>query len=85
MTRILSEFHNPNGQPLQPALPGFPISDDLAAFRRWTIVEREKCPECGHELDTGWECTNCFHDGRAEARSTIDTAITAEQNESEEP
>lgn len=61
-----------------PVRDGFPIADERAAYRRWLIVEREQCPECGGVLDTGWECNDCGHDGRTEARATIDTAIAGE-------
>lgn len=80
MSRILTEWTK-NARQLRPALDGFPIADDRAAYRRWLIVEREQCPECGHPVDTGWECTNCFHDGRTEARQTIDAAIAGEEAE----
>jgi len=26
------------------------------------IVEKEECPFCGRDLDTGWECTGCDFD-----------------------
>ena len=62
-----------------PKRAGFPIADERAAYRRWLIVEREQCPECGGVLDTGWECGDCGHDGRVEARQTIDAAIAGEE------
>lgn len=27
-------------------------------------ASRDRCPECGGELDTGWECSNCGYDAR---------------------
>lgn len=40
----------------------FPISN---VYVRQQLVEAEICPECGHDLDTGWECTECNADFRA--------------------
>jgi len=31
-------------------------------------ARRDVCPECGGELDTGWECTVCDYDAKPEAR-----------------
>ena len=62
-----------------PKREGFPIPDERAAYRRWLIVEREQCPECGGVLDTRWECNDCGHDGRVEARKTVDAAIAGEE------
>lgn len=36
------------------------------ALRR-LAAQDDKCPECGGELDTGWECTVCGYDARDEA------------------
>lgn len=32
-------------------------------------VSEDRCPECGGELDTGWECNGCGFDARPIARS----------------
>jgi tRNA(Ile2) C34 agmatinyltransferase TiaS len=37
-----------------------------AAARR-SFARRDKCPQCGGELDTGWECDDCGYDARREA------------------
>lgn len=29
-------------------------------------IDQDKCPECGGELDTGWECNDCGFDARPE-------------------
>jgi tRNA(Ile2) C34 agmatinyltransferase TiaS len=42
----------------------FPIKNP--AVRR-LFARDDKCPECGGELDTGWECTDCEYDARDEA------------------
>jgi len=31
-------------------------------------ARRDVCPECGGELDTGWECNACGYDARPEAK-----------------
>jgi len=28
------------------------------------IVERDECPKCLGDLDTGWECNQCGYDAR---------------------
>lgn len=28
------------------------------------IVEKDKCPKCTGDLDTGWECNQCGFDAR---------------------
>ena len=42
----------------------YPVKTKLI---RWVLVNTlELCPECGSELDTGWECTEytkCGFDG----------------------
>ena len=40
----------------------FPISSP--ALRIHYARDLEKCPECGGELDTGWECNSCDYDAR---------------------
>lgn len=39
----------------------FPIKS--IAVRK-DMALRDKCPECGGELDTGWECNDCNFDAR---------------------
>lgn len=41
----------------------FPIKSK--AVRR-ELVKENYCPECGGELDTGWECNNCGYDANRE-------------------
>lgn len=36
------------------------------ALRR-ACAKEDLCPECGDELDTGWECNGCGYDARDEA------------------
>jgi tRNA(Ile2) C34 agmatinyltransferase TiaS len=38
---------------------GFPLQS--VAVRKWTAMQ-DICPECGGELDTGWECNSCGFD-----------------------
>ena len=35
--------------------------------RREFLISEGKCPECGGELDTGWECNDCGRDFQADA------------------
>lgn len=37
----------------------FPIR--IPILRR-LCAKNDKCPECGSELDTGWECISCGYD-----------------------
>ena len=30
--------------------------------RREADIDQDRCPECGGELDTGWECNKCGFD-----------------------
>lgn len=48
----------------RPKKDGFPI--DSAVLRRFH-ARNDTCPECGWELDTGWECNECGYDARDEA------------------
>ncbi len=34
---------------------------------RETVIADDRCPECGGELDTGWECNDCGFDAYPEA------------------
>lgn len=43
----------------------YPITDPH--YRVKVVTEVNKCPECGADLDTGWECMNyrkCGYDAR---------------------
>lgn len=44
--------------------PSFPISS-IGLRGYW--ARRDVCPECGGDLDTGWECNKCSYDARWEA------------------
>lgn len=33
---------------------------------RLTLIKQDICPQCGGELDTGWECNDCDFDARPE-------------------
>lgn len=48
--------------------PGW-FGADRAALRaqRETAIRGDACPECGGELDTGFECNGCGRDFQAEA------------------
>lgn len=37
----------------------YPIKN---ATLRHAEVKQDRCPECGGELDTGWECNDCGAD-----------------------
>jgi len=51
----------------------FPIKNETA--RRVLIRVEEKCPECGGELDTGWECVDCGFDAMSIAYTKEDRRI----------
>lgn len=36
---------------------------DVIRWLRIVAVHNDSCPECGGELDTGYECTSCGFDG----------------------
>ena len=46
-------------------LPAFPIR---AIGLRGYWARRGYCPECGGDLDTGWECNMCGYDAAREAK-----------------
>lgn len=46
---------------------GFPAKNRIV---RRDLVRRNICPECGGELDTGWECNACQFDAMPEAPRT---------------
>lgn len=31
---------------------------------REAAADQDRCPECGGELDTGWECNDCGYDAQ---------------------
>lgn len=37
-----------------------------AGKTRSQLIDEDTCPECGGELDTGWECNDCGFDCRPE-------------------
>ena len=45
----------------------FPIGP--REIREHWISERDECPECGGELDTGYECNKCQFDALPELRT----------------
>lgn len=45
---------------------GAPFPLRIHTLRR-VAASRDICPECGGELDTGWECNDCRYDARDEA------------------
>lgn len=47
--------------------------------RRELLIENDVCPECGGELDTGWECNLCGFDALPEQERIpqIDPVVTA--------
>lgn len=44
--------------------PKFPVKS--RAVWHFLIKTRDQCPECGGELDTGWECNRCGFDAKNE-------------------
>ena len=39
----------------------------VRAEHRGLYIAHDFCPECGGELDTGWECNDCGFDAKPEA------------------
>jgi hypothetical protein len=54
----------------------YPVTDER---HRRAIAHRNFCPECGSEVDTGWECNNreCQYDARDEALSVTNADVLA--------
>jgi len=52
----------------EPPKPGlqFPVKSPAV---RQTLAREDTCPECGGELDTGWECLDCHFDAELLAYS----------------
>jgi tRNA(Ile2) C34 agmatinyltransferase TiaS len=46
----------------------FPLSSQ--ALRQF-YARRDICPECGGELDTGWECLRCGYDAQRDAQLSV--------------
>ena len=42
---------------------------------RRAVAHENICPECGGELDTGWECNACNYDAMQEAQSASNVDI----------
>ncbi len=53
MTKIVRAFED--------AVPRYPATDPVL---RKELAKRDLCPECGGQLDTGWECNACGYDAR---------------------
>lgn len=43
------------------AVASYPITSPVI---RTAVALEDGCPECGGELDTGWECNDCGYDAR---------------------
>jgi len=46
----------------------FPVKEK--EHREAFVACLEACPECGGELDTGWECNRCGFDAQPEMRAS---------------
>lgn len=44
-------------------VPAFPVQSPAM---RLTLIKRDICPQCGSDLDTGWECIECEFDAQPE-------------------
>ncbi len=44
-----------------------PRNKHLTGLARRNAIANDQCPECGGDLDTGWECNDCGFDARDEA------------------
>lgn len=47
--------------PILEAIIEWPVQ---SAIVRRQLVRNDLCPECGGELDTGWECNRCGYDAQ---------------------
>ena len=54
----------------------FPVTHEKL---RRAVALKDICPECGNELDTGWECNNqdCRYDARADALAATNADLLA--------
>lgn len=41
----------------------FPVASPAV---RHNLLTEDMCPDCGNDLDTGWECLDCQFDGLVE-------------------
>jgi hypothetical protein len=48
-------------RPFEETVQRFPAA---SATLRKELVRRDLCPECGGQLDTGWECNACQFDAK---------------------
>lgn len=46
---------------------------------RADAIKRGRCPECGGQLDTGWECNDCEFDCRPELPASWKAEIAHEK------
>lgn len=44
----------------------FPVNSPAI---RAELIKENYCPDCGGELDTGWECNSCGYDAQPEAKN----------------
>lgn len=44
-----------------------------------TVNKLNRCPKCGGDLDTGWECTACGYDARPHVVMEEPRILTAEK------
>lgn len=49
------------GQPFGIDSLTYPVK---SAAVRQAVAREDRCPECGGDLDTGWECSDCGFDAR---------------------
>jgi hypothetical protein len=57
--------------------PGFPAH--RIVLRR-SLARRDICPECGGELDAGYECNDCDYDAKTEATTTADPGVISAEH-----
>ena len=53
-----------------PGFKGYPFTLKSISLRHECALQ-DKCPQCGGELDTGWECNSCGFDARDDAYSPV--------------
>lgn len=47
----------------------FPVKSSAV---RSELIREDKCPDCGGDLDTGWECNSCGADFQVRANKVVD-------------
>lgn len=52
---------SPEGLRKALGVPKYPVRHP---YVRQQLARRDVCPDCGGELDTGWECNDCGLDAR---------------------